>query len=103
MLPGILGRTRFMGYLNSNLAREVGRLADWREKVWSKRYQAIVVSTEEARRSTASARFLRTETAPETVQSFSTGATCLHIKSSVTLRLAPRSITVQLHLVQLDE
>jgi REP element-mobilizing transposase RayT len=39
--------SRFMGYLNSNLAREVGRLADWREKVWSKRYQAIVVSTEE--------------------------------------------------------
>jgi REP element-mobilizing transposase RayT len=39
--------SRFMGYLNSNLAREVGRLAGWREKVWSKRYQAIVVSAEE--------------------------------------------------------
>lgn len=40
--------SRFMGYLNSNLAREAGRLADWREKFWSSRYRAIVVSDEEA-------------------------------------------------------
>jgi putative transposase len=40
--------SRFMGYLNSNLAREVGRLTGWREKVWSRRYQAIIVSNEEA-------------------------------------------------------
>jgi REP element-mobilizing transposase RayT len=39
--------SRFMGYFNSNLAREVGRLANWREKIWSRRYQAIVVSNEE--------------------------------------------------------
>jgi REP element-mobilizing transposase RayT len=39
---------KFMGYVNSNLAREVGRLADWREKVWSHRYEAIQVSAEEA-------------------------------------------------------
>jgi REP element-mobilizing transposase RayT len=39
---------KFMGYVNSNLAREVGRLADWREKIWSRRYQAILVSAEEA-------------------------------------------------------
>jgi REP element-mobilizing transposase RayT len=39
---------KFMGYVNSNLAREVGRLADWREKIWSRRYQAILVSGEEA-------------------------------------------------------
>ena len=39
---------KFMGHLNSNLAREVGRLTGWREKIWSRRYQAIIVSTEEA-------------------------------------------------------
>ena len=38
----------FMGYFNSNLAREAGRLVDWREKFWSRRYRAIVVSGEEA-------------------------------------------------------
>jgi REP element-mobilizing transposase RayT len=38
----------FMGYLNSNLAREVGRLVGWREKVWGRRYQAIPVSSEDA-------------------------------------------------------
>ena len=39
---------KFMGYVNSNLARELGRLADWRDKFWSRRYQAILVSAEEA-------------------------------------------------------
>jgi hypothetical protein len=39
---------RFMRYLNSNLARKVGRLAGWRDRIWSRRYQAIVVSSEEA-------------------------------------------------------
>src|SRR5436305_6329912 len=38
----------FMGYSNSNLARELGRLVGWREKVWSRRYTAIVISDEEA-------------------------------------------------------
>lgn len=38
---------RFVGYLNSKLAREVGRIHAWREKVWGRRYQAIVVSDEE--------------------------------------------------------
>ncbi|HYG64159.1 MAG TPA: transposase [Thermoanaerobaculia bacterium] len=38
----------FMGYLNGNLAKEVGRLADWKEKFWGRRYQHIVVSDEEA-------------------------------------------------------
>jgi REP element-mobilizing transposase RayT len=37
----------FMNYLNSNLAREAGRLYDWREKFWGRRYQAIVISEEE--------------------------------------------------------
>lgn len=38
---------RFMNYLNSNLAREAGRLVRWREKFWGRRYQAILVSNEE--------------------------------------------------------
>ncbi len=37
----------FMNYLNSNLAREAGRLIRWREKFWGRRYQAILVSSEE--------------------------------------------------------
>ncbi len=37
----------FMNYLNSNLAREAGRLLRWREKFWGRRYQAILVSGEE--------------------------------------------------------
>jgi putative transposase len=39
---------RFMNAFNSKLAREIGRLTGWREKIWSRRYQAIVVSREEA-------------------------------------------------------
>jgi len=35
-----------MCYLNSNLAREVCRLADWGDKVWARRYRAIEVSDE---------------------------------------------------------
>ncbi len=38
---------QFMGHFNSNLAREAGRLAHWREKFWGRRYQAIPVSEEE--------------------------------------------------------
>jgi len=40
--------SRFMRYVNSNLARKVGRLVGWRDKIWSRRYQAIVISPEEA-------------------------------------------------------
>jgi hypothetical protein len=36
-----------MCYVNSNLAREAGRLYEWKEKFWGRRYQAIVVSNEE--------------------------------------------------------
>jgi REP element-mobilizing transposase RayT len=39
--------SNFMRYLNSNLAREMGRLADWSDGIWSRRYQAIPVSSEE--------------------------------------------------------
>ena len=38
--------SRFMGYVSSNLARKVGRFVGWREKIWSRRYQAIVISSE---------------------------------------------------------
>jgi REP element-mobilizing transposase RayT len=36
----------FMGYFNSSLAREVCRLVDWKDKVWARRYRAIVISDE---------------------------------------------------------
>ena len=38
---------RFMCHVQSNLAREISRLYGWGEKIWSRRYQAIVVSGEE--------------------------------------------------------
>jgi REP element-mobilizing transposase RayT len=40
--------SRFMRYVNSNLARKVGGLVGWRDKIWSRRYQAIVISPEDA-------------------------------------------------------
>jgi hypothetical protein len=33
--------SKFMGYFLSKLAREVGRLTGWKEKIFSRRYQAI--------------------------------------------------------------
>jgi len=38
---------RFVGFLNSNLARELGRIHAWKERLWGRRYQAILVSEEE--------------------------------------------------------
>lgn len=38
----------FMNHLNSNIAREIGRVVAWRERFWGRRYQAILVSHEEA-------------------------------------------------------
>jgi putative transposase len=38
---------RFMGYVNSNIAREISRLYGWTDKIWSRRYQAVVISGEE--------------------------------------------------------
>ncbi|MCB1009108.1 MAG: transposase [Acidobacteria bacterium] len=46
-VPNAQRLARFMNYLNSNLAREAGRLIRWREKFWGRRYQAILVSNEE--------------------------------------------------------
>jgi len=37
----------FMCYFSSNLAKEVARRTGWKEKVWGRRYQAIVISDEE--------------------------------------------------------
>jgi len=37
---------KFMEYLNGNLAREVSRLTGWTDKIWARRYQAIVISEE---------------------------------------------------------
>jgi len=37
----------FMNYLASNVAREAGKLHDWREKFWARRYRSIIVSHEE--------------------------------------------------------
>jgi REP-associated tyrosine transposase len=42
------GLAKFMAYFQSKLAREVGRLTGWKEKIFGRRYQAIVVSDEEA-------------------------------------------------------
>jgi REP element-mobilizing transposase RayT len=39
--------SKFMSYFLSKLAREVGRLTGWKEKIFGRRYQAIVVSPEE--------------------------------------------------------
>ena len=38
---------RFANYFNGQLARLVARLHDWPDKVWSHRFQAIVISEEE--------------------------------------------------------
>ena len=39
--------SEFMRYVNSNIARKIGRLYGWKEKFWAKRYSAIIVSDEE--------------------------------------------------------
>jgi hypothetical protein len=38
----------FMRFVNSNLAREVARLHNWPERVWSRRYRAIPILDERA-------------------------------------------------------
>jgi len=39
--------SRFMCHLDGNLSREVGRLHDWPQTLWGRRYDCIVVSDEE--------------------------------------------------------
>src|SRR5688500_6619467 len=38
----------FMAFVNGNIAREIGRLHDWRHHFWSRRYRAIIVADETA-------------------------------------------------------
>jgi hypothetical protein len=38
----------FMQFVNANTAKEAGRLHQWREKFWSRRYRSIVVADEKA-------------------------------------------------------
>jgi REP element-mobilizing transposase RayT len=40
--------SKFMAYVNGNLAREAGKLHRWKDKFWARRYQGIVVSQEKA-------------------------------------------------------
>ncbi len=36
-----------MGYFGGNLAREISRLTGWEDKVWSRRYESILITDEE--------------------------------------------------------
>ncbi len=47
-VPDAQRMAQFVGYINSNIARELGRMYGWNEKFWGRRYQAIVVSDEVA-------------------------------------------------------
>ncbi|MBN2574616.1 MAG: hypothetical protein JXP73_08610, partial [Deltaproteobacteria bacterium] len=38
----------FMQFVNANVAKEAGRLHDWRDRLWSRRYRSIVVADEQA-------------------------------------------------------
>lgn len=38
----------FMGFVNSNLSKEVGRLCGWRGPFWDRRYDSVPVSQEDA-------------------------------------------------------
>jgi putative transposase len=38
----------FMAFVNGNIAREIGRIHDWRQRFWARRYRAIVVADEAA-------------------------------------------------------
>ena len=40
--------SRFVGYFEAKIAKEVARLAHWRDKIWGRRYTPIPVSNEEA-------------------------------------------------------
>jgi len=42
-VPSVEQMSLFMGFLNGNLAKELGRLHDWREKFWGRRYHSASV------------------------------------------------------------
>jgi REP element-mobilizing transposase RayT len=47
-VPDARRMAKFMWYFQTNAAREVGRLTDWPDGVWTDRYKSIVVSDEPA-------------------------------------------------------
>lgn len=38
----------FMAFVNGNIAREIGRLHNWPDRLWARRYRAIVVADDDA-------------------------------------------------------
>jgi putative transposase len=38
----------FVGFVNGNIAREIGRLHRWRDRFWARRYRSIVVADDES-------------------------------------------------------
>lgn len=46
--PDSLRLSRFMGFVNANLSKEVGKLHGWTGALWHRRYDHFVVSDEEA-------------------------------------------------------
>jgi REP element-mobilizing transposase RayT len=78
----------FMNYLNSNLAREIGRAVSWREQFWGSRHQTIPASTEPPtqverllyilRQGTMEGPARRPVEAPSTVY-----ADCLHTRARI--------------------
>ena len=46
--PDAVTISSFMNYINSNIAREAGRLHDWKEKFWGRRYTAIPILDDRA-------------------------------------------------------
>jgi REP element-mobilizing transposase RayT len=47
-VPDARSMARFMWYFQTNAAREVGRLTDWPDGIWSDRYTSVPVSDEPA-------------------------------------------------------
>jgi REP-associated tyrosine transposase len=46
--PDAKTKARFMGHINSNIAKEAGRLYNWKDKFWSRRYTAIAIEDDES-------------------------------------------------------
>ena len=73
---------RFMNIVNAKIAREVGRRTGWREKVWGRRYTAIVVSEESAAQ-TARLRYLLSHGVKENLVSHCTDWPGVHAAESL--------------------
>jgi REP element-mobilizing transposase RayT len=46
--PSAKALSEFMNFIDGNIAKEAGRLHDWSDKFWARRYQSIVVADEAA-------------------------------------------------------